>query len=194
MRSNDADGRAIRASFRIWSGRPRGGLVPISFCGWRYRRPRLRLAAARPSGETRARSPITSTSALSAFGTPSPATAESNSGVFFAARFRRSRCFFNSCRRQPRRSCTGRRSPSLSASPAAIGLELVAHGVVGLAGMLRRCASIRCSSTRQRSTWPRKRSPRPRAFMRALDQAGDVGQHELAPVALDDAEAADAAW
>ena len=41
-------------------------------------------------------SPITSTSALSASGTPSPVAAESSSGVFFAARFSRSFCFFNS--------------------------------------------------------------------------------------------------
>src|SRR6267154_932489 len=41
-------------------------------------------------------SPITSTSARSASGTPSPLTAEISNGVFFAARFSRSFCFFNS--------------------------------------------------------------------------------------------------
>src|ERR1044072_4586790 len=41
-------------------------------------------------------SPITSTSALSASGTPSPVAADSNSGGCFSARFWRSRCFFNS--------------------------------------------------------------------------------------------------
>src|SRR4051812_34839393 len=37
-------------------------------------------------------SPITSTSAFSASGMPSPVTAEISSGVFFAARFSRSFC------------------------------------------------------------------------------------------------------
>src|SRR3954469_25270846 len=41
-------------------------------------------------------SPITSANARSASCTPSPVTAESSSGVFLAARFSRSFCFFNS--------------------------------------------------------------------------------------------------
>ena len=48
--------------------------------------------------------------------------------------------------------------------------------------------SIRCSSTRARSTWPRKRSPMPAPSLRAFDQAGNVGQHEVALVDADDAE------
>jgi len=41
-------------------------------------------------------SPITSTSARNASFTPSPVAPDINSGVFFAARFSRSFCFFNS--------------------------------------------------------------------------------------------------
>ena len=61
-----------------------------------------------------------------------------------------------------------------------IGSELAADGLVG-ADFTSSCVpSIRWISTAQRSTWPRKRSPMPGAFVRALDQPRNVGQHEIA--------------
>ena len=41
---------------------------------------------------------------------------------------------------------------------------------------------------RVRSTWPRKRSPIAGALGRALDQAGNVGEDELAALVADDAK------
>ena len=67
-----------------------------------------------------------------------------------------------------------------SVEPMAIGLELAADRAYRRRAGSSPAASTRCSSALQRSTWPRKRSPIPAPFMRAFDQARDVGEHELA--------------
>ena len=76
----------------------------------------------------------------------------------------------------------------LVVEPGAIAVELAAHDPPGARPDRRPTPSIRWSSSRVRSTWPRKRSPIAGALGRALDQAGDVGEHELAALVADDAE------
>src|SRR5215472_11986604 len=70
---------------------------------------------------------------------------------------------------------------------AAIGLELAAHGLVGLAGML----AGRIDQMQQHAAAldvTEEAVAKARAFMRALDQPGNVGQHELAAVGIHHAE------
>ena len=131
-------------------------------------------------------SPITSTSALSASGTPSPVAAESSSGVFFAARFRRSRCFFNSSGVN-RVDLVQRHDLDLVGEMSLIGLELGPHRLVGLAGMF----AGGVDQVQQHAAaldMAEKPVAEAGAFMRALDQAGNVGEHEFAALRVHDAE------
>jgi len=54
--------------------------------------------------------------------------------------------------------------------------------------------STTCRTTAQRSAWPRKRSPKTRAFMRAFDQPGKIGEHEINLVAAHHFQVAAPAW
>ena len=131
---------------------------------------------------------ITRISARSASRTPWPEADDSASGARFAARLSRAVCSLRvsgvegvglgqgddlglvreAVRRRPRargaRSC--RRRPACSLVP-----------------------STRCSSTPAALDMAEETVAEARALMRALDQAGNVGEHELAPVDAHDAEA-----
>ena len=74
-----------------------------------------------------------------------------------------------------------------SARPRAIGLDLVAHGLVGLARMF--AAGIdEMQQNLAALDMAEKTVAEPGAFMRAFDEAGNVGEDEFAPVAGDDAK------
>ena len=131
-------------------------------------------------------SPITSTSARSASLTPSPVTPEINSGVFFAARFSRSFCFFSSSGVN-RVDLVQRDDLDLVGEMSLIGFELGAHRLVGLAGVL----AGRVDQMQQHAAaldMAEEAVAEAGAFMRALDQAGNIRQHEFAAVGIHDAE------
>src|SRR6266702_368576 len=71
--------------------------------------------------------------------------------------------------------------------PVAIGFELPAHGLVGLARMLAGAVD-EMQQDAAALDMAEEAVAEPRALVRALDQAGDVGEHEFAAVALDHAE------
>ena len=131
-------------------------------------------------------SPITSTSARSASLTPSPVTPDISSGVFLAARFSRSFCFFNSSG-VDRIDLVQCDDLDLVGELSVIGLELGAHGLVGLAGML----AGRIDQMQQHAAaldMAEEAVAEARAFMRALDQPGNIREHEFAAVGIHDAE------
>ena len=87
-------------------------------------------------------------------------------------------------RRRRRAMSTWRQRDDLRllGQPVAIGLELAADGLVGLRRDLPPAPSTRCSSTRAALDMAEEAVADAGAFMRAFDQAGNVGEHELAAV------------
>ena len=81
----------------------------------------------------------------------------------------------------------------LSVEALAIGVEFGAHGLVVLAGMLAGAVD-QMQQHAAALDMAEEAVAEAGAFMRAFDQAGNVGQHEFAAVALAPRRAADAAW
>ena len=78
--------------------------------------------------------------------------------------------------------------------PGAIGLELAAHDLDRPPPRRRACASTRCSSTAHALDMAEEAVAEPGALMRAFDQAGNVGEHELGAVDRAPRRDWDAAW
>ena len=75
----------------------------------------------------------------------------------------------------------------LVVEPLAVGVELGAHGLVVFAGVLAGAVDQMQQHAAALDV-AEEAVAEAGAFVRAFDQAGDVGQHELAAVALDHAE------
>ena len=129
---------------------------------------------------------MTSSSARLASGTPLPECADSSSGVFLLARLSRAACCLI-CSGVSASILVSATISGLSVKSLAIGLELGAHGLVGLAGMLAGAVDQMQQHAAALDV-AEEAVAEARAFVRAFDQAGNVGQHELAAVALDHAE------
>ena len=130
-----------------------------------------------PAARVRA-SPITVSSARSASGTPCRVAAEMTSGVFLAARLSRAICCF-SCSGVERVGLVERDDLRLVGEAVAVGLELGAHGLVGLAGVLAGAVD-EMQQHAAALDMAEEAVAEPGALVRALDQAGNVGEHELA--------------
>ena len=125
-------------------------------------------------------------SARSTASTPSPVTADSSSGVG-PRRACSAASFFLSASGVERVDLGQRHDLRLVRQPVAIGLELAAHGLVGLARMLL----LRGDEVQQHARaldMAEEPVADADALMRAFDQAGNVGQDELARVDARDAE------
>ena len=82
----------------------------------------------------------------------------------------------------------------LSARPCAIGFQLVAHGALGARPTSSLGAVDQVEQHAAALDMAEEAVADARAFMRALDQAGNIGQHEFALADGDHARVAGAAW
>ena len=131
-------------------------------------------------------SSIDLSSARNASGTPLRDCADSTSGVFFAGALQPRHLLLDGFRRQ-RVDLDSATISGLSARPLAIGFELGAHGLVGLAGVLAGAVDQMQQHAAALDV-AEEAVAEAGALVRAFDQAGNVGQHEFAAVALDHAE------
>ena len=143
-------------------------------------RPRLALAVA-------ARSPsITLISARSTSGTPAPRRAGQHQRRFLRGALQPRDLLLELLGRE-RVGLAERDDLRLVGEAMAIGLELVAHGLVVLAGVLAGAVDEMQQHTAALDM-AEEAVAEPDAFMRVLDQPGQIGEHELALVDAHDAE------
>ncbi len=121
--------------------------------------------------------PITFSTARKASGTPAPVAADSTSGVFLDARLSRAICCL-SCSGVSASALLSATISGLSVEPFAVGVELGAHGLVGLARVLAGAVDEMQQHAAALDV-AEEAVAEAGAFMRAFDQARDVGQHEF---------------
>ena len=129
----------------------------------------------------------TASTARRTSGTPCPETAESTNGLRFAARFRRATCSFRVSAIE-RVGFRERDDFGLLGEAVAVGLELLADGAVGPAGMFARAVD-EVEQHAAALDVAEEAVAEAGALVRALDQARDVGEHEFALGRPHDAEA-----